>query len=385
MLNIIKKELIDAFRDRRTLLLTVFLPMILMSALVFFYEGILSDNKDEVYEVVVNDGYQQTAEQLYKGNDMLIFKEVKDVEDAVINDGAVAGVMFPADFSLESMNETNSTIQIIADKFSGSGAIVISQLELGIVVLGQKLVESKLLEVGVDTSILNSIGIEHIQSVNSNESIMMLSFLIPLILSMALGIGASPIASDLFAGEKERKTMEALLMTPVKRMTLLFGKWIAVTVISTISGIITLVVVVFEITYFAQVLNEGLQFGEKYLSILLSSTAILISYSMFVASLLVIASIFAKTVKEAQSYSTPILVVIILPAMYVVNLGINELSSSHFITPILNLFAIFKEILYGIVNVEHMLMVIGSNVLCSVVSLLIARIFFLKDKWVLAD
>ncbi len=70
--------------------------------------------------------------------------------------------------------------------------------------------------------------------------------LISFILAITIGVGAGPAAADLFAGEKERKTMEALLMTPVKRSTLLLSKWLTISSIAAITGITTLIVVALE-------------------------------------------------------------------------------------------------------------------------------------------
>ncbi|MEM5590929.1 ABC transporter permease subunit [Niallia circulans] len=66
-------------------------------------------------------------------------------------------------------------------------------------------------------------------------------------------VGASPAAADLFAGEKEKKTMEALLMTPVKRSTLVISKWLTITTIGVLTGLITLLVVVLEIAFLRKI------------------------------------------------------------------------------------------------------------------------------------
>ena len=204
-----------------------------------------------------------------------------------------------------------------------------------------------------------------------------------MVLAIAIGIGSSPAAADLFAGEKERKTMEALLMTPIKRSTLVLSKWMTIATIGAITGIVTLIVVSLEISFFTENLKKAVSFGDNVYVIVGLAVVVSIIYSMFTASLLMLMSIIGKTVKEAQSYSTPVLMLGMLPVMYLVSKGINELSFGHFATPVLNLFCLLKELIFNVVNFEHVLITVISNLLCMAVLFAIGRVLFLKDKWVM--
>jgi len=104
---------------------------------------------------------------------------------------------------------------------------------------------------------------------------------------------------------------------------------------------------------------------------------------MFIASLLMLTSIIGKTIKESQSYSAPIMMVTILPLMFMSNVGINELEFKHFAIPVMNIYSLLKELIFGITNFEHFFITIGSNLIVLVVVFLIGRIMFLKDKWVM--
>lgn len=211
----------------------------------------------------------------------------------------------------------------------------------------------------------------------------LLAMLVPLMLILAIGIGASPSASDLFAGEKERKTMEALLMTPVKRSTLLIGKWLAITTIGAVIGIITLLVVLLEIQFFTEHLLSAFQETENMFLIFAMIALIAIAYAVFSAAILMLTSIAAKTVKESQSYSTPVMMIAIVPAMLSQTMGVHEFNLFHFSVPILNFFTINKELLLGIINIEHILIVIGTNLLAGIILFAICRMMFMKDKWVM--
>lgn len=71
------------------------------------------------------------------------------------------------------------------------------------------------------------------------------------------------------------------------------------------------------------------------------------------------------------------------PTMIIANIGVNKLSIQHFAIPILNLFSLLKELLFGVINYEHILITIASNLICMIVVFIIGRILFLKDKWVM--
>ena len=211
----------------------------------------------------------------------------------------------------------------------------------------------------------------------------MLAVFIPILLAMGISIGASPAAADLFAGEKERKTMEALLMTPVNRSTLLSAKWLTIVTTASITGFVTLIVVFIEIYFFTENLKAGLNFGDNVGIIIVMALIVNFFYALFCASLMMLASIFAKTVKEANSYMQPIMFLLMFPGFFTMTVGVNELSLFHFVTPVVNIFSVYKELLYGVVNYEHIVVAILSNLVVAIVLFIISRVLFMKDKWVI--
>lgn len=384
MFNILKKELKDSFRDRRTLLLTVLLPLILMSALVFFYENMMSTNEEDVYEIVVEQQQYDFVKSLLAENKNLNISAVKDVEAKLEVGEAVAGIIIPTDFEQQVMSGETPLVQILSDEYSQNSVIATNVIEQAFTQYSQSIVTERLAQNNVDIAVLKPFTVEQVQIVEGDNSIMMITFLVPLMLTIAVGVGISPSATDLIAGEKERRTMEALLMTPVNRSSLLFAKWLTMVIVATITGVLALAIVFVEIQFFTETLKAGISFGNQAFVIAMISLAIIISYAAFMSSALMVTSILAKTIKEAQSYGTPITMIAILPAMLMINLGLNELTTIHFSIPVMNIFTIFKELLFGTVNIQHILLTIGTNLLAALIIFMIGRVMFLKDKWVLA-
>lgn len=120
----------DSFRDRRTLLLTVLLPLVLMSALVFFYENLLASDEDETYGIVVNEEQLEFAKQLLTSYDNMEVTGVANVEETIANGDAIAGVIIPSDFEQQITTENTPTIQVLGDLYSQKARLQLVILSL---------------------------------------------------------------------------------------------------------------------------------------------------------------------------------------------------------------------------------------------------------------
>ncbi|WP_042454499.1 ABC transporter permease [Neobacillus dielmonensis] len=383
LLNIFLKEIKDCFRDRRTLLLTVLLPVIMMTGLTFFYENMISDNGDEKYRLAVSESMNQDLKGIFTGFKNIDLVEAADPEAALEDGKAEAALLLGKSFSSQISTGEKAKVTIVGDTSSQKSSVLSSMVQTALSVYEKSIIAQRMQANGSDPSLVEPLEIQQREMADQNENTTLLAMLIPLILSIAIGIGSSPAAADLFAGEKERKTMEALLITPVKRSTLLFSKWLTIATVGTVTGIVTLAVVVVEIQMLTEHLKKALSFGDQTFTIIGLAVLVSVIYAMFNASLLMLASIFGKTVKEAQSYSTPVLMLAMFPAMGLSSKGINELSFQHFAIPIMNLFSLLKELVFGIVDYQHILIALTSNLICMIVLFIIGRMMFLKDKWVM--
>lgn len=381
--KIYRKEMKDSFRDRRTLLLTVFLPIIMMTGLVLFYESLVSDGEGETYQLAVSEPFGEVEKAIFTGFENIDLVKSADPEATVGAGDAQAALILSDDFIEAIAKGEAAKATIIGDSFSKNSSNLMNLVTTALANFEKGVIAERLEAAGTPQELVQPFAIEEKEVSEENPNINLVAMLIPLLLTIAIGIGAGPSASELFAGEKEKKTMEALLMTPVNRMTLLFAKWLTISTIGAFIGLITLIVVALEINFLTENLKAAITFDENIY--LIVGLAILVStvYAMFTATLLMITSIMGKTIKESQSYSTPIMMLSVFPLMIITGIGINELSTNHFIIPIMNVFTILKELSFGIINYQHLALMIGSNLLCITIAFIIGRIMFLKDKWVM--
>jgi sodium transport system permease protein len=383
LLSIYLKELKDSFRDRRTLLLTVFLPIFMMSGLVFFYENMVSSGEGETYALAVDSNVSKDVSQIFSGNETIELVKTDNPRKAVEEGEALVAMIVSSDF-IQNINEgKEADITLIGDSFSQKSSNLMNAATNSLTAFEKEVTSERLRAEGTDLSIIQPFTITKQEVSDDEGSMFLLSFLVPLILAISIGVGTAPSAADLFAGEKEKKTMEALLMTPVKRSTLMLSKWLTIASVGIITGLVTLIVLAIEISLFTENLKEAVSFGENVYVIIGISLLLTIVYAVFIASLQMITSILGKTVKEAGSYGAPIMMIAAFPGMIITNVGLNELTFKHFAIPILNLFSQFKELLMGVVDYQHIAITIGSNLVIMLIIFAIGRVLFLKDKWVM--
>ncbi len=383
LLDIYLKEMKDCFRDKRTLLLSVLLPIIMMTGLTFFYEKMISGGGEQSYTLAVDSSFSTEEESLFSDYENIELIKSDNPEETLQEGEAVAALELSPNFMNSIENGEEATVTIIGDSFSQNSSNLMNMVTTALGIYEKSVTAERLQTQGTNPSLIQPFSVNQKEMSNEDPNINLIAMLIPLILAIAIGAGAGPAASDLFAGEKERKTMEALLMTPVNRSTLLFSKWLTIASIGALTGIITLIVVALEIGLLTENLKKAISFGDHASIIIGLAVLISIIYAMFNASLLMITSIIGKTVKESQSYSTPIMMLAVFPTMIITGIGINELGFQHFAIPILNLFSLLKELLFGIVNYEHVLITITSNLICMIIIFIIGRLLFMKDKWVM--
>ncbi|MEK3806282.1 ABC transporter permease [Bacillus sp. FSL H8-0547] len=383
LLNCYIKEMKDCFRDSRTLILTVLLPIILMTGLTLFYERMVSGGEEDTYTLAVEETINQAEAELFTPLKNVELVKTGNPEEAVKEGDAQAAVILDSDFTAKIEDGKTASITMIGDSFSQNSSTLMTLVSGALTAYEKTVVGDRLAENGTDPSMIQPLAIEQKEMTQEDPTINLVALLVPMILALAIGIGASPAASDLFAGEKEKKTMEALLMTPVSRTTLLFSKWLAISSLGAITGLITLGVVSLEVAFLTENLRKAVSFGSDAPIIIGMALLISVIYAMFMASVLMLTSIIGKTVKESQSYSSPVLMIGTIPALTTTSIGINEFELHHFAIPVLNLFTILKELLFGVVQYDHILLVLGSNLAVMVIALIIGRILFLKDKWVM--
>ena len=160
-----------------------------------------------------------------------------------------------------------------------------------------------------------------------------MSFVIPLVTISLLFSTVISICPEAIAGEKERGTLASLLMTPIKRSELALGKISALTLISLTSGAVSFLGLIFSLpSLYGTDASIGIIFsaGSFIMLLLLMITSLI----LFVTLGLLI-STFAKSIKEAGSYLTPLMTILMISA--VIPFAIDMSNIGFAFIPLLNI------------------------------------------------
>jgi sodium transport system permease protein len=212
----------------------------------------------------------------------------------------------------------------------------------------------------------------------------MLGGLLPYIFIMFCFIGCLYPSLDMITGEKEKGTLETLLTVPVSRFHILLGKMMAIAVVGVCAAFMTIGGMYVTLRFLNEIPQEIMSAISDILSarFILMLFAMLIPLSFFFAGMLSAIVIRANSFKEAQSYVSPLMFVVLVPAMIALMPGM-KLSWDTVWIPILNIALATKEIIAGTIHMSHYIAIVISLVGFALLALAISIRQFSKEKNIL--
>ena len=185
-----------------------------------------------------------------------------------------------------------------------------------------------------------------------------LAMFIPLVVAMWTTTAAIQPSIDLTAGERERGTMEALLCTPTARSDLLFGKWLAVATVASVSVLGQMAGLLFAINFLTSGGLEAPSISTTGVLLLLLSV---ILFAVFVVAIELAVAVRAHSVREAGSILGPMVLVFIGPTLFAQFVNLEGIEAWWFILPVFNITLAMREALMGIYDPMHIFMWISTS------------------------
>jgi len=284
----------------------------------------------------------------------------------------------PVDLHAVIGSADSSTFGVYADEADINSEAAGDHLTEWVEGLRDSQVVQALAGLGVDRQILTPFA-WHTSDVApmQKKSGLMLALFLPYFLIILTMSGGMYPSLDITAGEKERHTLEALLAAPVSRWEIAIGKFLTVFT----AGLVSMLLAILSMSLSTKMGGGG--FGESAgnLPFGLTVTSVLwivflmVPMAVLFSSLLITVSISARTFKEGQSYVTPLLMLVIVPAMITFVPGI-ELTWPLSVVPVVNLCLALKDVLTGVHSVPMILAVFGSTIVYAAFMLFVtSRIF----------
>lgn len=220
---------------------------------------------------------------------------------------------------------------------------------------------------------------EQVDIYTSRESLgKMIGGFLPYIFVLFCLVGAMYPSIDLFTGEKERGTLETILTVPVGRLQILTGKMLTVVLSGVLSGLLSIVGMYAALQFIPDIPEA---FRNIILQILNPTSIALIvlmivPLTIFFAGILIPASIYARSFKEAQTLIQPMVIVAIIPLAIVASVPNIKFSFATALIPIVNVGLASKEIIAGTVDYGLLGLTFVSLVLLATIGILLCVRWF---------
>jgi len=191
--------------------------------------------------------------------------------------------------------------------------------------------------------------------------------------------GCLAIAPETISGQKERGTLGALLVTPAKRTHMALGKILAISVFALLGSIGSIIGMAIGMP---QMMNMELSSLVEFYSLVDAGLLLLVAMSttLVFVGLLSILSAYAKSVKEANAYATPIMLVVTLTGLGSTILGRVPTESIFYLIPVFNSALCISAIINFEVNVLNMVITSGVNLVVTLICALIVAKMFSSEK-----
>ena len=232
MWTVFLKELKDALRDRRTLMVVFFtsiamgpLMLVLLSSLVGKYE-----QRAEARAIVAIGLDAAPTLRNYLERQTFVIKPAPADWEAQLRDSKLGDpvVVVPASFEDDLAHGQPPRIELVYSSANGRAQAGVGTIERLLQGFGQEQAGLRLIARGVAPGVMNVTNVDTHDIADTASRAAQLTGIVPMFVLMAVLYGALNAALDTTAGERERGSLEPLLATPASRIALVVGKWGAV-------------------------------------------------------------------------------------------------------------------------------------------------------------
>jgi sodium transport system permease protein len=318
MRTVFKKEVRENIRDRRalfnSLLLGPLLFPVLFVGMMWFLQSAEQERAEKELELpVVGAHYAPSLIRFLEQNGVIIEFEPDNPEDMVRDQEVSVALRISPEYPEQWNQGLPAPVEVIADASRQESNQSIYRLKRLLQGYGQQIGSLRLQLRGVAPQVAMPIMIKDVDlSTPKSRAILAVIFL-PYVLMITAFTGATHLAMDTTAGEKERKSLEPLLITPVPRWQIMTGKMITTTVFAMASLALTLVSFRIVLPFMpVGAFGMDLRLG---LSTLLHILLVVSPVAILAAALLTLLASFAKSYREAQSYMGLVILIPMVPSL----------------------------------------------------------------------
>ena len=380
--TVFRKEVMDNFRDRRTLMSALLMgplfgPILFAFVINLSLKQSLSNDAEALQLPVIGQQYAPNLLEYLKSNNIDIIDGPADRDAAVraVKDGRHdVVVIIPEEFAAQLADATPALIEVISDQANTTAEREARRATRALQGYNQELALLRLSLRGISPMVMRPLNIDQVDvSTPSGRSAILLGMLSYFFI-FALLTGGMNLAIDATAGERERGSLEPLLCLPVSRDELIIGKILAACLFMALS--LSLSLVSFYVTLkFVPLEQLGMtpNFGPL---VVLTAFFLLVPFALLGAALMTLVASFTRSYKEAQTWLSAVLLAPTLPILIVSILQVRP-SMELMLVPSLSQHLLLNGLIRNEpVNLGHAAVsVIATLALGAVLTLICARLY----------
>ena len=399
--KVVWKELLSTWRDARTLRATILMPLIL-NPLILLGLPILFNStqmgeieKRQVVGVIGLERMPIGLKKLLESDSIegkgVSLQAVMDATKSVQLGEVEATLVLPKAFPVAA-GDSSVKIEVHTKLSSQKSQVVRGKINNAIEAFGNQLVLKKLASVGLSAQTLHPIVAQDVSADTVAEKASgIFGFFIPLLLLSGIIAGGQSTAIDSTAGEKERGTLEALLVTPISRFEVVIGKTLSVTAFALLSACLSILSLLltgwFSKNVLPRLMNSDTElsrlFGgnialdaQGYLILLL----IALTAAAMLSALMLNICIYAKSFKEAQTYLIPLSLVVSFGSIGLQFADYLQRSSLLYVTPLVGTMISILDLIKGKSDLGNAMLVVVSNLVFTGIFVALALQSFKREQ-----
>ena len=325
LLTVWKKELLELARDRRTLALTLlFAPLLgplMFMGLATIGESKAKEQMEKPMSIAIAGAERAPNLVAWLASQGIARKNVDDPDAAIRAQDEDVYLRIGDDFAASWRAGKPALVEVVHDSTRRDADIPVKRLEALLGQYNQQVGALRLLARGINPGVATPMAISRKDlSTPAARGAGLAAMMLPYLLILGAFIGSLQLVLDTTAGERERQSLEPLLATPARRGAIVSGKIAAACSVGIVSLVLTLLA--FRIgAVFAPGAAKQLAVGFHEMAMML---VVLLPMVFLGGSLLTYIAAAAKSVKEAQSYTT---VLILLPMIPTVILMVSPVKN----------------------------------------------------------
>ncbi len=367
MVTIIKKEFARFFGDKRVVFTTILMPGLLIY-LIYTFMGTgmrkeMSTNEGYVANAYVQNLPEEFAPALSELSaewNPVSEEELEGAKTAIQEKEADLLVVFPEDFIART-----AAYEVTSGESAPNVEIYYNSTEAESTKLYNVMTE---MLNAYEASMANKLDInagEGVYDLATEKDVtgQIFAMLLPMLLMTFMFTGCAAVAPESIAGEKERGTIATLLVTPMKRSSLALGKIISLSSIAILSGLSSFIGTMLSLPNLMGSAKSGMNASVYVLSDYLLLLGIIFTTVLVMVSLISIISAFARSIKEASTAVSPLMVVVMLISLTPM-FGGGEKSLGIFFIPLYN----SVQSIHGIFSFTYQPVQVVITILVNVVA-----------------